>query len=86
MKTIIKVPTYLEVETEAIDRRLITDQARLLLSPHIIKYLHSAEFKDSVLDKYRKAIGQKSAKVRIVSELELLSGKETEVKDNNDLL
>lgn len=86
MKTIIKIPIYLEIESEAIDRRLISTEARRVLQPHVIKYLQGGDFRNSVLAEYRKAILQKSAKVRIVSELELLSGKENEHPNPDDLL
>jgi len=68
MKTIIKFPIYIEIESENVDRKIITEAANSFLYPRLIEYLSSKRIRFSHLREFRKITGQPDAAVRLFTE------------------
>jgi len=86
MKTIIKIPLYVEIESEeGGDRRAITSAVRSILQPELLHVIQSSNisidryFRQSQMREFAKLLG-KGSRYRFVSELEILK---TGIKDSN---
>lgn len=71
MKTIIKFPIYVEIETDNIDRAVVVAQANKFLYPRLIEFLSSKRIKSSHLQGFRELVGQPDAQIRLFTENEL---------------
>lgn len=81
MKTIIKVPLYVEVETEdGLDRKLISESFRGYFVPEFFKALKVIDllnyFESRQLKFLREAIG-KGARFKFISDHDLFIGSKT---------
>lgn len=86
MKTIIKIPLYVEIESEdGGDRKSITEAVRAFLQPELLEVIQSSTisisryFRASQMREFSKALG-KGSRFRFISELEILK---TGIKDSN---
>jgi len=73
MKTVLKVPLYLVIETEGkVDRNLLVSNVEEILFPVWVKAVKSKDidFSSSNREKFSKAIGQK-AKISLTPSLEI---------------
>lgn len=58
MKTILKVPVYVEIDSDGnVDRSLVTKAANDIVMPEIMKYLSQGRFKSNVLRAMNIAVG-----------------------------
>lgn len=71
MKTVLKFPVYVEVETENLDRGKVSSEARKMLFPHLLEYLASAKYKKSVLEKLSKTLGSPIS-IQLLTDFEVL--------------
>jgi hypothetical protein len=86
MKTIIKIPLYVEIESEdGGDRKQITEAVRSLLQPELLYVIQSSEysiaryFRASQMREFSKQLG-KGSRFRFISEFEILK---SGIKDSN---
>jgi len=73
MKTVLKLPLYVEVETDNIDRKKVTDNVRSILYPQILSYLAKASFRKNILEKLRTTLSVDNLDVKLLTELELFT-------------
>lgn len=72
MKTIMKLPLYIEVETGSnVDRSVVSKAASDILIPEIVKYLSQGKFKTQVLNEVSGRIGV-PADVQILTQIDVL--------------
>lgn len=71
MKTILKFPVYVEIDSENIDRSLVSLRAKEILYPHLLRYLASAKYRKEVLDKLSKLLGS-TVDVTVLTEIDVL--------------
>lgn len=58
MKTILKVPVYVEIDSDGnVDRSLVTKAASDIVMPEIMNYLSQGRFKSNVLRAMNIAVG-----------------------------
>lgn len=72
MKTILKFPVYVLIESENIDRSLVSKEANRTLLPELITFIReSAEYKNSVRKEFEKSIGSKVT-IKWITEVDLV--------------
>lgn len=72
MKTVLKFPIYVEIETDNVDRKLVSDAANQILYPNLLQYLSTAKYRKEVLDEFRKAAQLTLLDVKLLTEIDLL--------------
>lgn len=72
MKTIIKFPIYVAIETDNVDRKIVSDAANQIFYPHLLQYLSSAKYRSSVLEEFRRATKVTNLDVTLLTELDML--------------
>jgi len=78
MIVVLKFPVYIEIETDNKDRKLVTDGAREILYPELIRYLADARYQKNVLKQLSKVTGG-PVDVKVLTEVDLIR---SHVKDN----
>jgi hypothetical protein len=63
MITILKFPIYVEIESDNVDRKFVTEAANQVLYPNLLKYLSEAKYKSKVVEECR--IRSKSTKLTV---------------------
>lgn len=76
MKTIIKFPIYVEITSDNIDRKIVSDAANQIFYPHLLQYLSSAKYRSSVLEEFRKATKVTNLDVKLLTEIDLFHNRE----------
>lgn len=71
MKTILKFPVYVEIDSGNIDRSLVSQRAKEILYPHLLRYLASAKYRKEVLEQLSKLLGC-SVDVSVLTEIDVL--------------
>lgn len=71
MKTIIKFPIYVEIETDNVDRKLVSDAANSVLYPSLLKYLSSAKYRSEILKEFRDVAKVTTLDVKLLTEVDL---------------
>lgn len=71
MKTVIKFPIYVEIESDNVDRRQVTEAAKTVLYPSLLKYLSSAKYRSSILKEFRDAANVNTLDVKLLTEIDL---------------
>jgi hypothetical protein len=71
MKTILKFPIYVEIDSDNVDRKLITDAARSVLYPTLIQFVGSASIRRKVLEQFREASGVANLDIKFLTEIDL---------------
>lgn len=71
MKTIMKFPIYIEIDTDNVDRRTVTEAANRILYPQLLQYLSSAKYRSNVLAEFRQAAQVTSLDVKLLTEIDL---------------
>jgi len=71
MKTVLKFPLYVEIETDNVDRKRVTDAANQILYPNLLKYLSDAKFRSSVQKEFREVAKVDNAYINLLTELDL---------------
>lgn len=73
MRTVLKLPIYVEIETDNIDRKKVTDNVKSLLYPLIIDYLAKARFRSSILGQLKTKLSVNNLDVKLLTELDLFT-------------
>lgn len=71
MRTVLKFPVYVEIESDNVDRKIITDAANSVLYPSLIQYLSNAKYRSEVLEQFRMASGVNNLDVKLLTEIDL---------------
>lgn len=71
MKTILKFPVYVEIDTDNVDRRAVTEAANHVLYPNLLEYLSSAKYRPEVLALMRKEANITNLSVKLLTEIDL---------------
>lgn len=71
MITILKYPIYVEIESDNIDRRIITEASNTILHPALIEYLSNAKFRKEVLERFRIEAKVGNLDVKLLTEIDL---------------
>ena len=75
MKTILKLPIYVEIETDNVDRARVTSAANQILYKCLLEYLSGAQYTRSNLKEFREAAGVDNVSVKLLTELDLFKEK-----------
>lgn len=76
MRTILKFPIYVEIDTDNVDRRLVTEAANRILYPSLLTYLADAKYRKKVLEEFRATANVTSADVKLLTEVDLFRQKD----------
>lgn len=76
MKTIMKFPVYIEIDSDNTDRRVITEAANSVLYPNLLKFLGNTQYKRSVLEQFRLAANVINIDVKLLTEIDLFKDRE----------
>jgi len=71
MVTVLKFPIYIEITSDNVDRKVISDAATQILYPQLLKYFSNAKYRMSVLDEFRDATKVDSLDVKLLTEFDL---------------
>lgn len=71
MKTVLKFPLYVEIETDNVDRKRVTDAANQILYPNLLSYLSDAKFRSNVQKQFREVAMVDNAHIKLLTELDL---------------
>lgn len=71
MKTVLKFPLYVEIETDNVDRKRVTDAANQILYPNLLSYLSDAKFRSNVQRQFREVAMVDNAHIKLLTELDL---------------
>lgn len=72
MITVIKQPVYLSIETDNVDRALVSKATREILYPQLIKFLSNAKFKLEVMKEFNELVMTPST-VTILTEFDVMN-------------
>jgi hypothetical protein len=73
MKTIMKFPIYVEVDTDNVDRKLVSDAINQILYPELLQYIGSAGIRRKLLDMIRERAQLTNLDIKFLSEIELVA-------------
>jgi len=76
MRTVLKFPIYVEIDTDNIDRKIVTDAANQILYPALLGFLGDAKYQRQVLDQFRKATMVTNLTVKLLTEIDLFRDRE----------
>jgi len=71
MKTVIKFPIYVEIETDNVDRKVVSDAANQILYPSLIRYLSNAKYRSQILEQFREEAKVSTLDVKLLTEVDL---------------
>jgi len=71
MKTVLKFPIYVEIESDNVDRKVITDAANQILYPSLLSYLANARYRSKVLMEFREATKVDLLDIKLLTEIDL---------------
>lgn len=71
MITVIKFPIYVEIESDNVDRKLVTDAANQILYPNLLRYLSDAKYQSKTVKEFRESAKCNSVSVKLLTELDL---------------
>jgi len=71
MVTILKFPVYVRIETDNVDRGLVSKAARESLYPQLLAYLASAKYRKGILEQLSRVI-HSPVDVSLLTELDLI--------------
>jgi hypothetical protein len=71
MKTILKFPVYVEIDSDNVDRRMVTEAANRILYPNLLNFLGNAKYRSGVLKEFRDAAQITNADVKLLTEIDL---------------
>lgn len=71
MITVIKFPIYVEIESDNVDRKLVTDAANQILYPNLIRYLSDAKYQSRTVKEFRESAKCNNVSVKLLTELDL---------------
>lgn len=71
MITVIKFPIYVEIESDNVDRKLVTDAANQILYPNLLQYLSDAKYERKTVKEFRESAKCTRVSVKILTELDL---------------
>lgn len=77
MKTILKFPIYVEIDSDNVDRKIITDAAHSVLYPALLKYLSNAKYKSEILKQFREQTKVANLDVKLLTEIDLFRERTT---------
>jgi len=69
--TVIKFPIYVEIESDNVDRKRVSDAANQVLHPNLLNFLSDAKFKKLTIEEFRKAIQCDNVSVKLLTEIDL---------------
>jgi hypothetical protein len=72
MITVLKFPVYVQIETDNIDRAIVSKASKDILYPKLLEYLASASYKKQVLEELSRGIGS-PVSVSLLTEIDLIS-------------
>lgn len=72
MKTLLKFPVYIEIDTDNIDRKIVTNAAKEILFPEVSDALSNESFTRATTRRFSKQIGC-SAKLQFLTEPKLIN-------------
>jgi len=75
MKTVLKFPIYIEIDTDNVDRKVVTDAANQILYPHLLSYLSNAKYRNKVLDQFRDATHLTNVTIQLLTEIDLFKNR-----------
>lgn len=78
MKTVLRLPIYIEVVTDNVDRKLVSDQVNQILFPHVFEFLSNAEFRKKHLVEIRENLEVETFQVRFLTEHDLFTDRDKE--------
>lgn len=73
MKTILKFPIYVEVDSDNVDRKLVTDAINQILYPELLQYIGSAGIRRKLLDMIRERAQLINLDIKFLSEIDLVA-------------
>jgi hypothetical protein len=71
MKTVLKYPIYVEIESDNIDRKIITDTSNSVLYPALIQYLSNAKFRKEILVQFKEVSKVANLDIKLLTEIDL---------------
>lgn len=71
MITVIKFPIYVEIESDNVDRKSVTDAANQILYPNLLKYLSDAKYQRETVRQFRETAKCNNVSVKLLTELDL---------------
>jgi len=72
MITVIKQSVYLSIETDVVDRALVSKATREILYPQLIKFLSDAKFRSEVVKEFN-AVVQSPSTIKILTEVDVMN-------------
>jgi len=75
MITVIKFPIYVEIESDNVDRKLVTDAANQILYPNLLKYLSDAKYQRETVSQFRETAKCNNVSVKLLTELDLFKNR-----------
>jgi hypothetical protein len=84
MKVVLKFPVYVSIETDNVDRAKVSKAAREILYPEIVKFVAKQSFNNSVIRKFRGFAEVPEAKIKFLSEYDLIQQVGAPKITNND--
>jgi len=75
MKSVLKFPIYVEIESDNVDRKIITDAANQILYPHLLSYLANARYRNKVLTEFQEATQVDFLEIKLLTEIDLFKGR-----------
>lgn len=72
MITVIKQPVYLSIETEVVDRALVSKATREVLYPRLIEFLSNAKFRSEVIKEFNEIVKSPST-IKILTEVDVMN-------------
>jgi len=71
MRTVLKFPIYVEIDSDNVDRKIISDAANQILYPSLIRYLAEARFRSKVLEQFRLTTKVDNLDIKLLTEIDL---------------
>lgn len=71
MKTILKFPVYVEIDTDNVDRAKVTSAANKILYPQLLSYAGNTSFRRSIMKEFKDAAGVDFAEIKLLTEVDL---------------
>jgi len=71
MKTIMKLPVYIEIDSENVDRKFLSEAVNLFLYPELVNYIGKASIRNSVKEKIREHSKSREISFQFLTELNL---------------
>jgi len=71
MKTILKFPVYVEILTDNVDRKIVSDAATQILYPALIQYVGSAAIRTRILGDIKEATKLSNLDIKFLTEMDL---------------